>query len=147
MLQVISSSPGELGPVFQDDVGECGADLRRQIRQSLFLGEGDALRAVAFHRTPLAYVEERQRNPVIRPDPATTLGRAMATKQPVQIADIQDYEPDNIDAVAGTTGAKFAKLAGARTVLAVPMVKEGVLVGAIVIYRQEVRPFTENRST
>ena len=69
----------------------------------------------------------------------------MATKQPVQIADIQDYEPDNIDAVAGTTGAKFAKLAGARTVLAVPMVKEGELVGAIVIYRQEVRPFTEKQ--
>jgi len=82
---------------------------------------------------------------VIHPNPATTLGRAMATKQPVQIADIQDHGPDNIDAKSGTTGVKLAKLAGARTVLAVPMVKESELVGAVVIYRQEVLPFTDKQ--
>jgi len=69
----------------------------------------------------------------------------MATKQPVQIADIQDHGPDNIDAKSGTTGVKLAKLAGARTVLAVPMVKESELVGAVVIYRQEVLPFTDKQ--
>ena len=82
---------------------------------------------------------------MIHPNPATTLGRAMATKQPVQIADIQDHGPDNIDAKSGTTGVKLAKLAGARTVLAVPMVKESELVGAVVIYRQEVLPFTDKQ--
>ena len=98
------------------------------------------------HDAPQAYVEERRRNPLIRPGSATTLGRAITTKQPVQIADIQNYEPDLSDAAApGTTGVKLAKLAGARTVLAVPMLKESELVGAIVIYRQEVRPFTDKQ--
>ena len=70
----------------------------------------------------------------------------MTTKQPVQIADIQNYKPDSSnDTGGGTTGVKLVKLAGARTVLAVPMVKEGELVGAIVIYRQEVRPFTDKQ--
>ena len=82
---------------------------------------------------------------MIHPNPATTLGRAMTTKQPVQIADIQGYAPDNIDADSGTTGLKLVKLAGARTVLAVPMVKESELVGAIIIYRQEVLPFTDKQ--
>jgi GAF domain-containing protein len=144
VLKVISSSPGELEPVFnamlENAVRICGAKFG-----NLYLSEGDGLRAVAFHGAPQAYVEERRRNPVIHPNPATTLGRAMATKQPVQIADIQDYEPDNIDAKSGTTGLKLVKLAGARTVLAVPMVKESELVGAVIIYRQEVLPFTDKQ--
>jgi two-component system, NtrC family, sensor kinase len=142
VLKVISSSPGDLEPVFEtmlaNAVRICGAKFG-----NLFLSEGEGLRAVAFYGAPQAYVEERRRNPVLHPNPATTLGRAMATRQPVQIADIQSYEPDNIDAVRpGTTGVKLAQLAGARTVLAVPMVKESELVGAVVIYRQEVLPFT-----
>ena len=144
VLKVISSSPGELEPVFEamlvNAVRICGAKFG-----NLFLREGDGLRAVAFHGAPQAYVEERRRNPVLHPNPATTLGRAMATKQPVQIADIQAYEPDTIDAASGTTGVKLAKLAGARTVLAVPMVKESELVGVVVIYRQEVLPFTDKQ--
>ena len=145
VLKVISSSPGELDPVFQalleNAVRICGAKFG-----NLFLREGDALRAVSLHGAPPAYVEERQRNPVIHPGPKTTLGRAMTTKQPVQIADIQNYKPDSSDDTGvGTTGVKLVKLAGARTVLAVPMVKESELVGAIVIYRQEVRPFTDKQ--
>ena len=144
VLKVISSSPGKLEPVFQamleNAVRICSAKFG-----NLYLSEGDALRAVAFHGAPPAYVEERRRNPVIHPNPATTLGRAMTTKQPVQIADIQGYAPDNIDADSGTTGLKLVKLAGARTVLAVPMVKESELVGAIIIYRQEVLPFTDKQ--
>ena len=144
VLKVISSSPGELEPVFAAMLAHavriCGAKFG-----NLYLSEGDGLRAVAFHGAPPAYVEERRRNPVIHPNPATTLGRAMATKQPVQIADIQEYEPDNIDAKSGTTGLKLVKLAGARTVLAVPMVKESELVGAVIIYRQEVLPFTDKQ--
>jgi GAF domain-containing protein len=111
----------------------------------LFRSEGDALRVVALHNAPPLYAEERRRVPVIRPDPGTMLGRALTTKRPVQIADIRD-EPDYPDSrPSGATGAKFAKLAGARTVLAVPMVKESDLVGAILIYRQEVRPFTDKQ--
>ena len=126
--------------MLENAVRICGAKFG-----NLFLREGDALRAVAFHGTPQAYVEERQRHPVVRPAPATGLGRLMTTKQPVQIPDIQNYEPDSSDAAPGTTGVSLVRLAGARTVLAVPMMKDNELVGAIVIYRQEVRPFVENQ--
>jgi GAF domain-containing protein len=144
VLRVISSSPGELEPVFAAMLGNAVRICTAKFG-NLYLSEGDGLRAVAFHGAPPAYVEERRRNPVIHPNPATTLGRAMTTKQPVQIADIQGYAPDNIDADSGTTGLKLVKLAGARTVLAVPMVKESELVGAIIIYRQEVLPFTDKQ--
>src|SRR5262249_8372057 len=110
----------------------------------LFQSEGEALRAVALHGAPALYAEERRRNPVIRPSARTGLGRAMATKQPVQIADIQD-EPHYSDAPSSFTGSQIAKLAGARTVLCVPMLKEPELAGAIIIYRQGVRPFTDKR--
>ena len=144
VLKVISSTPGELEPVFkamlENAVRICGAKFG-----NLFLCEGDAFRAVAFHGAPRAYVEERQRNPVVHPGPATGLGRVVATKQPVQISDIQNYEPDSSDAAPGTTFVKFVRLTGARTVLTVPMVKDSGLVGAIVIYRLEIRPFIEKQ--
>jgi len=140
VLQVVSSSPGQLGPVFQamlaNAVRICEAKFG-----VLFQSEGEAIRAVALHGVPALYAEERRRNPVIRPSARTVLGRAMATKQPVQIADVQD-EPHYSDAPSGFTGSQLAKLAGARTALCVPMVKEAELAGAIIIYRQEVRPFS-----
>src|SRR5262249_24672848 len=98
----------------------------------------------ALHGAPPLFAEERRRNPVIRPSPDSTLGRAVATKQTVQIADVQD-EPAHDDSPSGTTGAQLAKLAVARTLGAVPMLKESELIGAIVIYRQEVRPYTEKQ--
>ena len=143
VLQVISSSPGDLTPVF-DAMLENATRLCEAKFGVLFRSEGDALRAVALHGAPPAYAEERRRLPMSRPGPMTMLGRALRTKQPVQIADIRD-EPDGSDSGAISTGAKLAKLAGARTTLAVPMVKERELVGAILIYRQEVRPFTDKQ--
>src|SRR5215472_6639706 len=103
----------------------------------LFLCEGHAARAVAMHGAPQAYVEERRRNPVLRPAPGTMLGRVLASKQPVQVADVLK---------SGYRGALLPKLAGARTVLAVPMLKNEVLIGVIYIYRQEVRPFTDKQT-
>src|SRR5262245_59331021 len=110
----------------------------------LYRSEGDVFRTVAMHGVPQSYVEERQRDPIVRPAPATALGRAMATKQPVQIADIL-AGPDYLTVPAGYTGAEFARLSGARTVLGVPMLKDNELVGAIAIYRKEVRPFTDKQ--
>src|SRR5262245_45772193 len=143
VLRVISSSPGELEPVFEAML----ANATRLCEAGfgvLFRSEADALRAVALHDAPPLFAEERRRNPVIRPSPDSTLGRAVATKQTVQIADVQD-EPTHVDSPSGTTGAQLAKLAGARAVVAVPMLKENELIGTIVIYRQEVRPFTEKQ--
>jgi GAF domain-containing protein len=139
VLRVISSSLGELGPVF-------GAMLENATRICeakfgiLYRCEGDALRTVAMHDAPQPFVEVRRSNPIVRPNPDTTLGRAMATKQPVQIADILE-ELDPLDVRA----AQLPRLAGARTVLAVPMIKENELVGAFVIYRTEVRPFNDKQ--
>jgi signal transduction histidine kinase len=79
---------------------------------------------------------------VIEPHPDAALGRVIRTKQPVQIEDLRAlaaYREGNRWVTA------FAKLAGARTVLCVPMLKEPELAGAIIIYRQEVRPFTDNQ--
>src|SRR5262249_40911376 len=136
---VISSSPGELQPVFQAML-ENATRLCEAKFGTLYLCEGDALRMIAMYGAPAAFAEARRRNPMIRPNPETTLGRALATKRAVQIGDVQD-EPGYANAPPGTTGAQLAKLAGAP-VLVVPMVKENELVGAIVIYRQQVRPFT-----
>ena len=140
VLKVISSSPGELELVFNAMLANA-TRICEATFGVLFRTEGDAVRCVAMHGAPESFVEERRRNPVIRPAPATTLGRALATKQPVQIADILN-EPQYFDVPSGYSSAQIAKLAGARTVLAVPMLKDAELVGAIIIYRQEVRPFT-----
>jgi GAF domain-containing protein len=143
VLKVISSSPGELEPVFQAML-----ENARRICEAkfgvLYRCEGDALRTVAMHGTPQAFVEERRRNPLIRPPPQTTLGRVIATKQPVQIADIVN-EPHYFDAPPGYSTVLLTKFSGARTVLAVPMLKENELIGAIVIYRTEVRPFSDKQ--
>src|SRR5262249_40106179 len=108
----------------------------------LDLCEGEAFRAVALHGVPPAYAEERRREPVIHPGPKTAFGRVARTRQVVHIADItaeQAYSEGYRPFIA------VAELGGCRTLLAVPMLKENELVGAIVIYRQEVRPFTDKQ--
>ena len=143
VLKVISSSPGELEPVFEamlaNAVRICEAKFG-----TLYRTEGDSVRCVAMHGVPKVFAEERRRVPVIRPAPTTTLARALATKQPVQIADVRD-EPQYPDTPSGYTGGTMAKLAGARTLLTIPMLTDVELVGAIIIYRQEVRPFTNKQ--
>jgi GAF domain-containing protein len=143
VLKVISSSPGDLQPVFEAMLANATRLCEAKFGV-LYRSEGDALRVVAMHGAPLAYVEERRRNPIIRPNPTTTIGRAVATKQTVQIADVLKL-PHYSDPPLGYTAPQLPKLAGARTVLAVPMCKDDELVGIIAIYRQEVRLFTEKQ--
>src|SRR5262245_29535572 len=144
ILKVISGTPGELEPVFQA-ILENATRICEAKFGVLFRTEANGLRCVAMHGAPKAYAEERRRNPVIRPDPPTVLGHAVATKRPAQIADIRE-ETQSSDMPSGHTGAYIAKLAGARTVLAVPMLKDNVLIGVIIIFRQEVRRFTEKQT-
>jgi two-component system, NtrC family, sensor kinase len=140
VLKVISSSPGELAPVFEamlaNAIRICGAKFG-----NLFLCEGDAFRISAHHNTPAALIEFFGRAP-IRPGPNLPLSRAASTKRPVQSIDVtteQFYLDGDPVARAG------AALGGTRTVLAVPMLKESEVVGAIVIFHQEVRPFTDKQ--
>ena len=140
VLKVISSSPGELAPVFEailaNAIQICGAKFG-----NLFLCEGDAYRISAYHNTPPALIEFFRRAP-IRPGPTLPISRAAKERRPVQSMDVtteQFYVDGDSVATAG------AKLGGTRTVLAVPMLKESELVGVIVIFHQEVRPFTNKQ--
>jgi len=141
VLKVISVSPGELEPVF-DAILENATRICEAKFGTLYLYDGDVFRPAAFHNAPPAFVEARKRQAGIRPPPDSALGRVAITKQVAQLADIkatQSYiERDPITVIP-------VDLAGYRTVVAVPMLKEDELIGAINIYRQEVRPFSEKQ--
>ena len=106
----------------------------------LWLFEGDAFRAVAVHGPP-TFVEARRRNPMLPLTPGTALARVAATKQTVQIADVQ-AEPAYRVSPAHRVGVETG---GLRTLLSVPMLKQGELIGTFNLLRQEVRPFTDKQ--
>ena len=137
VLRVISSSPGELEPVFQAMLANATRICEAKFG-TLWLREGDAFRAVALHNAPPAYAEARRRELRLRPPPDTALGRATSTKQVVQIDDITThvYDPDWLAAI---------ELGNYRTVVCVPMLKDDELIGAISIFRQEVRRFSDKQ--
>src|SRR5215475_13510502 len=139
VLQVISSSPGNLQPVFETMLANA-TRICKATFGVLYLFEGNAFRAVALHGPP-AFVEARRRNPMLPPIPGTALGRVAATKQTVQIADVQ-AEPAHRESPAHLIGLETG---GLRTVLSVPMLKQGELIGTFNLFRQEVRPFTDKQ--
>jgi GAF domain-containing protein len=132
---------GELEPVFQTMLANATRICEAKFG-TLALYDGEAFRTVALHNAPPAYAEERQRNPVIRPRPTSGLGRLAATRQVVHITDIRE---DQAYLEGIPSSVALADTAGARTVVVVPMLKDDQLVGAIAIYRQEVRPFTDKQ--
>ena len=140
VLQVISSSPGELKPVFKAMLENATriCDAKFGVLQLI---EGDGFRAVALHNAPPAFADYVRRG-LLRPGPNVPLSRMARTKQVVHIADItmeEAYIERDPLAVAG------ADLGGYRTILAVPMLKESELIGGFVIFRQEVRLFTDKQ--
>jgi signal transduction histidine kinase len=141
VLGVISSSPGELEPVFQAML-ENATRICEAKFGNLLLYEGDAFRVAAMHGAPQAWDELRRREPVIRLTPKNPLGRVAATRQLQHIADFR-MEEGYLEGEPGPVA--LAEAAGARTVLVVPMLKENQLIGALGIYRQEVRPFTDKQ--
>jgi GAF domain-containing protein len=141
VLRVISSSPGELEPVFNTML-ENATRICEAKYGNLFLCEGDAFRLVAMHGAPPAWAEKWRRDPVVRPGPGTGLGRVARTKDVVHIADLTK-EQAYIERDPLFVGQ--VELAGGRTLLVVPMLKDNELIGAIGIFRQEVRPFTDKQ--
>jgi GAF domain-containing protein len=141
VLRVISSSPGELKPVFSAMLANA-THLCEATFGNLLMGEGPIFRAVAVHSKQS--FDDWRRNPVIdlRDNPGIPLDRLVNTKQVVHIADLrtdQSYIGKNDRIVS------LVEVAGSRTFLAVPMVKEDELIGEIGLYRQEVRPFTDKQ--
>jgi GAF domain-containing protein len=137
VLQVISSSPSDLQHIFAT-ILENATRICEAKFGALYLNEGDGFRATAMHNAPPDYEEARAA--VVHPPPSTSLWRAANTKRPSQITDITSEpgyaggDPFIVSAVA---------LGGYRSVLSVPMLHEGELVGVITIFRQEVRSFSE----
>jgi GAF domain-containing protein len=143
VLQVISNSPDELQPVFDGMLANatrlCGASYG-----TLWLRENDAqMRMVALHGTlPEAFRETWRVGALHRPNPSVPTARAFAAHQPVHIVDLgedQSYLKRDQLAVASV------EVAGIRSLVCMPMLKEGAVVGAMNIYRQEVRPFTDKQ--
>jgi GAF domain-containing protein len=134
VLHLLSGSHGDLNRLF-DTILTNATKLCQATFGALFLCEADAFRVVAQHNAPPAYAELRQREPLARGRP---LLRMAETKQLVHIADLREYVASN---PADKDAAAFAKVSGVRTVLIVPMLKDREVLGAIVIYRQEVRTF------
>ena len=139
VLQVISSSSGDLQPVFASILANatriCEADFG-----VLVLYENAAFQVAATHNAPPAFVELRQRQPTIRASGA--LGRVVAGKQLVDISDcLEDasYKRGDADFV------RFVDLCRVRSLILAPMLKENELIGVIGVYRTEVRPFTDKQ--
>ena len=139
VLQVISGSPGELEPVFatmlEKAVRICDAKFG-----GLYLHENGLLRLVAAHDVPEFF--EARRGIAFEPVPGGPLEETMRSRRTIQIADLAatkayiERHPLMVEAV---------ELAGIRTAVAVPMLKEGELIGIVAIHRREVLPFTDKQ--
>ncbi len=140
VLQVISSAPGELEPVFQKMLENATRICEAKIG-ILFRYENGEYSAVSTLGVTPAYADYLNRGP-IRPGPTTGLGRVASTRQTIHIVDTQ---AEQAYAEGEPLRLATAELGGARSLLNVPMLKEGKLIGAIGIFRQEVRPFTDKQ--
>jgi GAF domain-containing protein len=140
VLRVISSSPGELEPVFhallENAVRICDAKFG-----TLYRCENETFEAAANFGAPPAYTKFQRQRGWFQPPAGTALDLILQKKEPVSIADVAAAGNASVGPAAGAA----ARFGGARSLIAVPMLKDNALVGAIVIYRQEVRPFTDKQ--
>ena len=134
VLRVISNSLGDLQSVFQAMLANALRICEAKFGV-LFRYDGDAFNPAALLGVPPAYEEFQRRRGPFRPDNGAPLDRLLRTKELVQTAD-EFAEP---------TPGPASRFGGARSLLAVPMRKENELIGAFVIYRTEVRPFTDKQ--
>jgi GAF domain-containing protein len=140
VLQIISSSPSDLAPVFdkmlENATRVCGAEFG-----SMTLVEGDTQRQAALYNAPPAFAAVRI-NKVLQIHPRSSIAAAVRTKQVVQVEDLRNY-PAYLE--GNPASIQLAELGGARTLVVVPMLRDDEVIGAITVFRQEVRPFGEKQ--
>jgi two-component system, NtrC family, sensor kinase len=141
VLNVISSSPRDIKPVFEAILSNALRICEAKFGH-LLLYEGESFQATHLHDVPPSYREYWEQHGPIHPSPNTGLGRLARTKQ---VAHIPDLKADSAYIEREPLRVVTVEQAGARSFLAVPMLKENRLIGAIVIYRKEVRPFTDKQ--
>jgi len=142
VLSVISSSAGELQPVFQTMLAKA-IEICEAKFGALWLVDGDGYRTAALHGDlPEAYIAQWRSGTLHHPKPAVPMVRAIQSREPVHISDM-------LKARAYLEGDPLAvsvvKIAGIRTLVTVPMLKEGEAIGVITIYRKELRPFSDKQ--
>jgi GAF domain-containing protein len=139
VLQVISSAPGELEPVFAAML-EKAARICEAKFAALYRLEGNGLRLTATYNVPQAFAEAQ--GTLFRPAPGGALDAVLKTGRTAHLSDLAaarsyvERHPRMVEAV---------EIAGIRTTLGVPMIKENTLLGIIGIFRQEVRPFNDKQ--
>jgi signal transduction histidine kinase len=137
VLQIISSSPGELDPVFykmlENATRVCGANFGM-----MQLWDGENFSTAAAYNVPPAFAALR-RSILIHPHPLSGLSTVVTTHRVVHVHDIRSG-PAYLAGVPNVV--ELADVGGARTIVIVPMLKDDEVIGTITIYRQEVRPFT-----
>jgi signal transduction histidine kinase len=145
VLRVISSSLGELEPVFQAVLASATRTCEAKFGL-LYRIEGGSARIISKLGIPPAFAEYLKRGPhrppLNRLGPLTPIGRVIQSRQVVHIA---DYRTDQAYLDRDPITVAGIELGGIRTLLVVPMIKNDALMGAIVIFRQEVRPFTDKQ--
>jgi GAF domain-containing protein/anti-sigma regulatory factor (Ser/Thr protein kinase) len=135
VLKVISSSPGELTPVFQSMLVKAVQICDAKFGVLFRCYDDSAFHAAAWVGVTPEYEESLRKRQSFRPDADAPLGRLLRTKELVHTA----------DELAEKSSSPAVKYGGARSLVAVPMRKDNELVGAFVIYRTEVRPFTSKQ--
>ena len=142
VLKVISSSPGELGPVFQAML-ENATRLCEASYSAMWLCEGDGFRSAALYGAlPAAWQQQWRTKASIRVHPDAPAFRAIKTRKPVHVVDLSQtaaYREGDPLVVSGVD------VAGIRTMLTLPMFRDDEAIGAISIFRMEVRPFSDKQ--
>jgi PAS domain S-box-containing protein len=140
VLQVINTSPGDLGPVF-NIIGARAIKLCDAAFGGIMLPDGERFKAVGLGGVPEAYAEFCRNSPDYG-RPGSLIGQMLAGADVVHTNDVADSESYHNNRLATRA---LVELGGARTLLAVALRKDGELLGMITIYRQEVRRFSDRQ--